>query len=171
MRKQLIRRLVAKTIKNNNTFLLSQRLWVPGILGRAANRLALRQRVLHVLAAPWLATRHVWGDHRLIQQLLPAGNKQELVEALSNISKIDKTTLLDASNLSNVLIARRIFWAAERRTTRIEERDSGKEGAWDVIMFWTFEPTAPAGAKTFPDWTSVSTCSGRTRRKLPGRLQ
>ncbi|KAK4208077.1 hypothetical protein QBC37DRAFT_82724 [Rhypophila decipiens] len=70
--------------------------------------------------------------------MIPVGSsgaiKQELVEALSNISKIDKTTLLDANNLSNVLIVRRMSWAAERRTTRIEDQAYSLLGIFGVNM-------------------------------------
>ena len=62
------------------------------------------------------------------------GKKAEMVDTLRTITNIDEDTLLDADNLPNVLIARRMSWAAHRQTTRIEDRAYSLLGIFDVHM-------------------------------------
>lgn len=62
------------------------------------------------------------------------GTKKELVGPLSAITGIDSLVLGDRCNLQELSVAKRLSWAAGRRTTRIEDQAYCLLGLLDVSM-------------------------------------
>lgn len=62
------------------------------------------------------------------------GSKKDLVEILSDITGINTSILLHAQQLSSVAVAQRLSWAADRKTTRIEDTAYCLLGIFDVNM-------------------------------------
>ena len=62
------------------------------------------------------------------------GTKESLWNVLRQITGIDATVLKDASCLDAVPVGRRLSWAAQRRTTRIEDVAYSLLGIFDVNM-------------------------------------
>jgi hypothetical protein len=62
------------------------------------------------------------------------GDKMELRETISRITRIDETVLQDSSQLSKLPVGRRMAWAAGRQTMRIEDRAYSLLGLFDVYM-------------------------------------
>jgi hypothetical protein len=63
------------------------------------------------------------------------GSKSDLKQALSTITRIDVEVLDDASSLQGIPAARRMAWAAKRKTTRIEDIAYSLLGIFDVNMY------------------------------------
>lgn len=81
------------------------------------NRWFTRGWTLQELIAPKEANNMIFFN----SSWLPIGTKLKLVEKLSSITKVDIDILLHKTALSSVCIGRRLFWAANRNTTRIED--------------------------------------------------
>jgi hypothetical protein len=62
------------------------------------------------------------------------GNKHELSELLSTITRIDEPVLRDSSLLRNIPVARKMSWAATRQCTRIEDAAYSLFGLFDIHM-------------------------------------
>lgn len=62
------------------------------------------------------------------------GNKSDLHETLSKITRIDRGILLGATRLDSISIATRMSWAAARETTPIEDEAYCLMGLFDVNM-------------------------------------
>src|SRR5436190_3606231 len=62
------------------------------------------------------------------------GDKRTLLKLLANATRIDENTLVDPDNLHRCTIARRMSWASERETTRIEDIAYSLLGIFDVNM-------------------------------------
>lgn len=62
------------------------------------------------------------------------GEKSDLEGALSDITRIDESVLRDSSNLHSIPVARRMSWAAGRRTTRVEDMAYCLLGVFDISM-------------------------------------
>ncbi|KAK3314282.1 heterokaryon incompatibility protein-domain-containing protein [Apodospora peruviana] len=62
------------------------------------------------------------------------GTKRDTAESLSVITGIDQEVLLHQRELSTIAVARRMSWAAPRRTTRIEDRAYSLLGIFDIHM-------------------------------------
>lgn len=62
------------------------------------------------------------------------GTKEELAEVIAQITGIDEEVLNKTTPLSTIPLARRMSWAAERQTTRIEDRSYCLLGIFDVNM-------------------------------------
>ncbi|KAK4448506.1 heterokaryon incompatibility protein-domain-containing protein [Podospora aff. communis PSN243] len=62
------------------------------------------------------------------------GTKQDLVEDLMEITRIDRAVLQNVDVLSEVPVARKMSWAASRQTTRIEDMAYCMLGVFDVNM-------------------------------------
>lgn len=62
------------------------------------------------------------------------GDKLELCELLSDITRIDEDVLRDSSLLRNIPVARRISWASRRQCTRIEDVAYSLFGLFDIHM-------------------------------------
>jgi hypothetical protein len=65
---------------------------------------------------------------------LPRGSKHTLSEDLSRITGIDLAVLQGVGDLSDVPVARRMAWAAPRKTTRVEDLAYCLLGIFDVNM-------------------------------------
>ncbi|KAH8658125.1 heterokaryon incompatibility protein-domain-containing protein, partial [Xylariales sp. PMI_506] len=78
-----------------------------------------------------IAPRHVefydkdWGAH---------GDKTSRKSVLAELTGIDPKILLDSEGLNRVPIARRMSWAAQRRTTRVEDEAYSLLGIFGVNM-------------------------------------
>lgn len=62
------------------------------------------------------------------------GDKDELCELLSGITRIDEDVLRDSSLLRSIPVARRMSWAATRQCTRIEDVAYSLFGIFDIHM-------------------------------------
>ncbi|KAF2716150.1 HET-domain-containing protein, partial [Polychaeton citri CBS 116435] len=62
------------------------------------------------------------------------GDACDLVDALENITRIDIVYLLKIEEISSASIAKRMSWAAERKTTRIEDRAYSLLGIFNIHM-------------------------------------
>lgn len=62
------------------------------------------------------------------------GQKSEVLDILSSITRIDRGVLADRDRLMRSSIAQRMSWASERRTTRLEDRAYSLLGLFDVNM-------------------------------------
>src|SRR6266480_713025 len=62
------------------------------------------------------------------------GTKRELVEDLSRITGINTKILLHAQRLSSVAVAQKMSWAANRKTTRVEDAAYCLLGIFNVNM-------------------------------------
>jgi hypothetical protein len=62
------------------------------------------------------------------------GSKASLRSLLSKISKIDSSTLKDATNIQHVSVAQKMAWAANRMTTRIEDMAYCLLGIFNINM-------------------------------------
>ncbi|KAJ2900730.1 Vegetative incompatibility protein HET-E-1 [Zalerion maritima] len=62
------------------------------------------------------------------------GSKLDLVDDINSITGIDHDILKDAEGLPLVSLARRMSWAANRKTTRIEDQAYSLLGVFDVNM-------------------------------------
>ena len=62
------------------------------------------------------------------------GTKQEFADQLSRATSVDIDVLRDSSRLSTVLVAKRLSWAANRKTTRVEDMAYCLMGIFDVNM-------------------------------------
>lgn len=64
----------------------------------------------------------------------PFAGKSEIVDVLVDITRVPRDVLLDASSCSAVSVAARMSWAANRRTTRVEDMAYSLLGIFDVNM-------------------------------------
>lgn len=64
----------------------------------------------------------------------PRGTKRELIEVLRAITNIGRSVLRDPSSLHAVSVARRMSWAANRQTSRIEDKAYCLLGIFDVNL-------------------------------------
>lgn len=64
----------------------------------------------------------------------PLGNKRSLASALTAITKIDQSILDGTVSIDSASIAQRMSWAAERQTTRAEDRAYSLMGLFRVNM-------------------------------------
>ena len=62
------------------------------------------------------------------------GKKTELAELLSEITKVPKEVLLYRDLLEDVCISQKMYWASNRRTTRIEDRAYSLIGLFDISL-------------------------------------
>ncbi|KAB5523065.1 hypothetical protein GE09DRAFT_1153780 [Coniochaeta sp. 2T2.1] len=62
------------------------------------------------------------------------GDKDELCELVSGITRIDEDVLQDSSLLPDIPIARRMSWASKRQCTRIEDVAYSLFGIFDIHM-------------------------------------
>ena len=62
------------------------------------------------------------------------GTKSDLSEAIAEVTDVDRAVLLDDSLLRSLPVARKMSWAARRRTTRIEDIAYCMLGLFDVNM-------------------------------------
>lgn len=62
------------------------------------------------------------------------GDKHELCELVSAITRIDEDVLRDSSLLRNIPVARRMSWASRRQCTRIEDVAYSLLGLFDIHM-------------------------------------
>lgn len=62
------------------------------------------------------------------------GDKHELSELLSAITRIDEDVLRDSSLLRNIPVARRMSWASRRQCTRVEDVAYSLFGVFDIHM-------------------------------------
>jgi hypothetical protein len=62
------------------------------------------------------------------------GDKHELCELLSEITRIDEDVLRDSSLLTNIPVARRMSWASTRQTTRVEDMAYSLFGIFDIHL-------------------------------------
>lgn len=62
------------------------------------------------------------------------GNKRSLAEPISKITKISVEILCGAATIQSASIAKRMSWAAGRRTKRIEDRAYSLLGIFDISM-------------------------------------
>lgn len=60
--------------------------------------------------------------------------KSRTYELISDITKIDRSILEDRENIRNVCVGRKMSWAANRRTSRPEDRAYSLLGVFDVSM-------------------------------------
>ncbi|KAK3502834.1 heterokaryon incompatibility protein-domain-containing protein [Neurospora crassa] len=62
------------------------------------------------------------------------GTKEDLASLLSKITRIDIGILLDPSRVYTVPVGKRMSWAADRQTTRLEDRAYSLLGIFDINM-------------------------------------
>jgi hypothetical protein len=62
------------------------------------------------------------------------GSKQDLVRVVSLVSSIDENILLNKISMKDVCVATKMSWAAERKTTRIEDVAYSLLGIFDINM-------------------------------------
>ncbi|KAE9375826.1 HET-domain-containing protein [Stipitochalara longipes BDJ] len=62
------------------------------------------------------------------------GQKTSLVAEISTLTGIDKDVLLDSNRLKNIAVARKMSWAANRITTRVEDNAYCLIGIFDINM-------------------------------------
>jgi hypothetical protein len=62
------------------------------------------------------------------------GGKNELCEVISNITGIESTVLSGKRTLASVCIAKRMFWASKRKTTRTEDLAYSLLGIFNATM-------------------------------------
>ncbi|KAK3400346.1 heterokaryon incompatibility protein-domain-containing protein [Sordaria brevicollis] len=62
------------------------------------------------------------------------GSKKELSSLLVKITRIDLDILLDPSKIYTIPVGKRMSWAADRQTTRIEDRAYSLLGIFDINM-------------------------------------
>ncbi|EAA33330.3 HET-domain-containing protein [Neurospora crassa] len=62
------------------------------------------------------------------------GTKEDLASLLSKITRIDIGILLDPSRMYTVPVGKRMSWAADRQTTRLEDRAYSLLGIFDINM-------------------------------------
>ncbi|KAJ9161556.1 HET-domain-containing protein [Coniochaeta hoffmannii] len=62
------------------------------------------------------------------------GDKHELCELVSSITRIDEDVLRDSSLLRNIPVARRMSWASTRQCTRVEDVAYSLLGIFDIHM-------------------------------------
>ncbi|KAJ6443007.1 HET domain-containingprotein [Purpureocillium lavendulum] len=65
---------------------------------------------------------------------VPCGTKESLAAVLSDITKVDAGILADPDLLPGLSVAKRMSWAAARRTTRVEDTAYCLLGIFDVNM-------------------------------------
>ncbi|PIL28702.1 hypothetical protein GSI_08746 [Ganoderma sinense ZZ0214-1] len=64
----------------------------------------------------------------------PVGSKHVLARLVENVTKIDYKALLHLESLDNFSVAQRLSWAANRETTRREDRAYSLLGIFDIHM-------------------------------------
>ena len=64
----------------------------------------------------------------------PIGSKHALVDLVESVTKIDHEALLHWSSLDKFSVAQRLSWAANRKTTRVEDRAYSLLGIFDINM-------------------------------------
>ncbi|KAH7922675.1 HET-domain-containing protein [Leucogyrophana mollusca] len=62
------------------------------------------------------------------------GTKNSLVSVIANITGVDKRILLQKLSLADVSVAKKMSWAAQRRTTRVEDRAYSLMGIFGIHM-------------------------------------
>ncbi|OCK72862.1 HET-domain-containing protein, partial [Lepidopterella palustris CBS 459.81] len=62
------------------------------------------------------------------------GSKEELVRVISLVSGIDEAVLLHKTSLTDVCVATKMSWAAQRKTTRIEDMAYSLLGIFGIYM-------------------------------------
>ncbi|KAL9593780.1 MAG: hypothetical protein Q9219_007383 [cf. Caloplaca sp. 3 TL-2023] len=62
------------------------------------------------------------------------GNKKDMCHQLSEITRIERQYLLDASRICNASVAARMSWASDRSTTRLEDEAYCLLGLFNVNM-------------------------------------
>ena len=65
---------------------------------------------------------------------VPLGSKHDLVELVESVTKIDEGALLHLQPLDAFSVAQRLSWAANRKTTREEDRAYSLLGIFDINM-------------------------------------
>jgi len=68
------------------------------------------------------------------KQWKPIGTKQQFAEELSQATNVDVQVLHDSSCLNAIMVARRMSWAANRETARLEDMAYCLMGIFDVNM-------------------------------------
>jgi hypothetical protein len=68
------------------------------------------------------------------KQWLSLGDKATLLRELNRITRIDEDVLIDSRNLGFASVAKRLSWAAERKTSRKEDEAYCLLGIFDVNM-------------------------------------
>ena len=70
----------------------------------------------------------------LSQDWAPIGSKHTLVDLVENVTKIDERALLHVEPLDTFSVAQRLSWAADRKTTRVEDRAYSLLGIFNIQM-------------------------------------
>ncbi|PIL28756.1 hypothetical protein GSI_08800 [Ganoderma sinense ZZ0214-1] len=65
---------------------------------------------------------------------IPIGSKHDLVDLVESITKIDEKALLHVEPLDAFSVAQRLSWAAERKTSRVEDRAYSLLGIFNINM-------------------------------------
>ena len=91
------------------------------------SRWFLRGWTLQELIAPF-SVEFLSQDWALI------GSKHTLVDLVEDVTKIDERALLQLESLDTFSVAQRLSWAANRMTTRVEDRAYSLQGIFDVHM-------------------------------------
>ncbi|KAM5546280.1 hypothetical protein V8D89_000406 [Ganoderma adspersum] len=64
----------------------------------------------------------------------PIGSKHALADLVENVTKIEQRALLHVKPLDTFSVAQRLSWAANRETTRVEDRAYSLLGLFDINM-------------------------------------